>query len=204
MSSTVAAILLAAGKSRRMGSCKQLLPLGTSTVLGRCVDTLQSGGVNEIVVVVSDDGHDVAAAAKTYSAHVTVNQESDADMASSIRAGRESLRSGYSGIIIFLCDTPLVDPATIILLAESHTLYPDRIIVPCQQGKRGHPLLFPRTILDELRAGMTLRDLVRRHSTRDYEVAVDDPGIVIDMDTPEDYERVSNIAQVMLIQGKTE
>jgi len=58
----VSAILLAAGRSRRMGSCKQLLPLGDSTVIARCLDALVAGGAGEIVVVVSEDGHDVAEA----------------------------------------------------------------------------------------------------------------------------------------------
>jgi len=195
VNTTVAAILLAAGKSRRMGRCKQLLPLGTSTVMGRCIDTLQHGGITKIVVVVSDDGHVVSDAAHACSAQVAVNREPDGDMASSVRAGRDFLMSAFSGVIVALCDYPLVEPATIIALLQCHTLYPNRIIVPTQQGKRGHPLLFPRIILDELHAGMTLRDLMRRHSTHVSEIEVDDPGILIDMDVPEDYVRVCSLAR---------
>ena len=61
MNRDVSAILLAAGMSRRMGRCKQLLPLGETTVIGRCLDTLQRGGVSAIVVVVSAGGEEVAA-----------------------------------------------------------------------------------------------------------------------------------------------
>ena len=59
MTGSVTAILLAAGKSLRMGSCKQLLPLGESTVIGRCIGALVTGGAGEIVVVVSEEGNGV-------------------------------------------------------------------------------------------------------------------------------------------------
>jgi molybdenum cofactor cytidylyltransferase len=198
MNKTVAALLLAAGKSRRMGRCKQLLPLGNSTVIGRCIDTLQRGGIEKIVVVAAQDGHEVSAAAQAYPVRIVINREPDGDMASSVRAGRDFLTSGFSGILVALCDYPLVNPATIISIVESHSHYPDHIIVPRQQGRRGHPLLFPRVLLEELHTGMTLRDVVRRHSTRVHVVDVDDPGIVIDMDTPEDYERVCSLQSFMV------
>ena len=189
----VAAILLAAGKSSRMGSCKQLLPLGETTVISRCLDTLQRGGVSIIVVVVSEGGQEVAKAAENGSALVVVNRERDGDMASSVRTGRDALGAGFSGVIVALCDNPLVDPATIESLVRQHAMFPDCIIAPRHQEYRGHPLLFARKILDELEKGMTLRDLMRQDPARVQDAPVEDPGILIDMDTPEDYARICSM-----------
>ena len=193
MSRGVAAILLAAGMSRRMGRCKQLLPLGETTVIGRCLDTLQRGRVSTVVVVVSAGGEEVAGGAERYSARVVVNLNRAGDMASSIRSGRDALGPEYSGVMVALCDYPLVDPATVETLIRRHHDFPDRIITPVHQDRRGHPLLFPRSVLDELGEGMTLRDVVRLDPARVYDVPVDDPGILIDMDTPEDYTRICSM-----------
>ena len=194
MSDGVAAILLAAGRSRRMGSCKQLLPLGGSTVIARCLATLDKGGVAEIVVVVSEDGQEVAEAVRTYSCRTVVNQEPGGDMASSVRAGRDALTSEPSGVIS-LCDYPLVSAATITSLMVEHARSHDSIIIPCHLERRGHPLLFPRPVLEELSSDLILRDLVRRDPERIRCLDVDDPGVLIDMDTPEDYLHICGMQQ---------
>ena len=196
MSGTVAAILLAAGKSRRMGSCKQLLPLGASTVIARCLDALVSGGAAEIVVVVAEEGSDVTAAVRDYPVRIAVNQECEGDMASSVRAGRDALTTDASGVIVTLCDYPLVSAGTISSLVAEHGESADSIIIPCHQERRGHPLLFPRAVLDELAGDMILRDLVRREPDRICCLDVNDPGVLLDMDTPEDYRRILSMMQL--------
>ncbi|RNC67536.1 MAG: nucleotidyltransferase family protein [Desulfuromonadales bacterium] len=192
MKNHAAAILLAAGRSRRMGCCKQLLPLGQTTVIGRCLDTLVSGGINEIVVVVSEEGNEVARAAGRYPVRVVVNPQADGDMASSIRAGRDALTVETGGVIVALCDYPLVVATTVARLIRTHIASPGSIIIPCHDGRRGHPLLLPRPVLDELEGWLTLRDLVRLDPGRTRSLEVDDPGVLIDMDTPEDYRRICN------------
>ena len=91
MTGKAAAILLAAGKSRRMGSCKQLLPLGGSTVISHCLEALLSGGAADIVVVVAEEGNEVSEAVRDYPVRIVINTEHDGDMASSVRAGRDAL-----------------------------------------------------------------------------------------------------------------
>jgi molybdenum cofactor cytidylyltransferase len=190
---SVAAILLAAGKSRRMGSCKQLLPLGESTAITCCLTALVTGGAGEIAVVVSEEGNAVVEAVRDYPVRIVTNPECDGDMASSVRAGRDSLTAGASGVIISLCDYPLVSAATINRLIVEHGDSPGSIIIPCHQGRRGHPLLFPREILNELADGLILRDLVRRIPNRIRCLDVDDQGVLVDMDTPDDYHRVCSM-----------
>lgn len=195
MKTSVAAVLLAAGKSSRMGSCKPLLPLGDETVIERCLNTLHHGGVNEIVVVVSIHGEDVARAARDHAVQLAVNPDESGDMASSIRVGRDSTTQESSGIIVALCDYPLVLPGTLKILIDQHTEYPESIITPTCQGRRGHPLLLPRSILAELSEGKTLRDVLKKDATRIREVPLDDTGILIDMDTPDDYRTVCAMLQ---------
>lgn len=190
MKTTVAALLLAAGKSSRMGCCKPLLPLGDETVIERCLNTLHHGGVNEIIVVVSLHGEDVARAARDHSVQVVVNTDESGDMASSIRVGRDNTTSETSGVIVALCDYPLVLPSTVKTLIDEHAKHPECIITPTCQGRRGHPLLLPRFILKELTEGKTLRDVLKRDAARIREVPIVDTGILTDMDTPDDYRAV--------------
>jgi molybdenum cofactor cytidylyltransferase len=195
MNHNVAAILLAAGKSQRMGSCKQLLKLGDKIVISLCLETLLAGGVTDIVVVVSETGQSVAETVAGYPVKTVVNPAAHGDMASSIRVGRDSLVTDASGVIISLCDYPLVSSATIANLIRKHQSDPDKIIIPCHEGKRGHPLLFPRSNLDRLEPDMTLRDLVREQTQLIQNLETDDQGILIDMDTPEDYHRICTMIQ---------
>lgn len=190
MTGPVAAILLAAGRSRRMGCCKQLLPLGEGTVIGRCLETLIKGAFGEVVVVVPEERSAVAEAARAYPVRMVVNPEPDGDMASSVRCGRDALPAEFSGVIVSLCDYPLVSAATVARLIEEHVDSPGSIIIPCHGGRRGHPLLFPRATLNELTDGLILRDLVQLIPKRIRCLDVDDPGVLIDMDTPEDYQRI--------------
>ena len=195
MKTTVAALLLAAGKSSRMGSCKPLLPLGDETVIERCLNTLHQGGVNEIIVVVSLQGEDVARAARNHPVQIVVNPDETGDMASSIRVGRDTTTPETSGIIVALCDYPLVVPGTVQALIDQHAMHPECIITPTCQGRRGHPLLLPRSILEELTEGKTLRDVLKKDAARIHEVPLDDTGILIDMDTSDDYRAVCAMLQ---------
>lgn len=188
MSGSVAAIVAAAGMSRRMGSCKQLLDLGGKTVLARCLETLLAGGVRQIVVVVGPRGENVAAEAGRFPVQIVVNENIGGDMASSVRVGRQQLATHVSGAIVALCDYPLVTAPTIDYLASVHAVVPDAILIPRHGGQKGHPTLFPVELLDELAEGRTLRDVVRHHAERVRLLDIGDPGILQDMDTPEDYQ----------------
>jgi len=190
VSSSVAAIVTAAGLSRRMGSCKQLLELGGKTALARCLETLLAGGVREIVVVVGVNNEAVAAEAGRFPVKIVVNNDPHGDMASSVRAGRAVLPATASAVIVALSDYPLIQPVTVKRLRYAHAEEPDRIVIPCHNDQRGHPLLFPSRVLEELKGDLILRDLVRVDPTRLRCIMVDDPGILADMDTPADYRRL--------------
>ncbi len=186
----VSAILLAAGSSRRMGRTKQLLLLGDKPVISHCVDALMEAGISEITVVVNACGNGLADHLRGLSVAVAVNDNADSDMAKSVRTGIKRLRNSSSAVLICLSDHPLVAPETIKMIVYEHQTSPDAIIIPEHHGRRGHPSLFPRRILDEIFSGVTLRDIVRKDPARVRLVPVQDEGVVLDMDTPEDYAAI--------------
>jgi len=190
----VAALVLAAGQSRRMGSCKQLLPLEGKTVLARSLETLLAGGIGEVIVVAGPAGDAVAHAAKEYPARVVHTSDPDGDMANSIRTGRDALSARADGVVIALCDYPLVTQKTIAELIAAHGREREKIWIPLHNGRKGHPLLLPRPLLDELNVLPTLRDLVRSDPARVRLLEVADPGVLLDMDTPEDYRQIVELS----------
>jgi molybdenum cofactor cytidylyltransferase len=193
MTQQVAAILLAAGLSRRMGTCKQLLQLEGRPVIARCLESLLHGGTSDLVVVVSTAGDEVARVAGRYPVLVVQNTDPEGDMASSVRAGRDLLMPGVTGVLVALCDYPLVTAETVSCLIVEHHRTPREIIIPCHDGRRGHPSLFPRRLLDDLEKPLTLRDLMSEKAQLIRHLEVPDPGVLVDMDTPEDYRRISGM-----------
>jgi molybdenum cofactor cytidylyltransferase len=189
----VGAILLAAGLSQRMGACKQLLPLGGKTVIARCLEGLLAGGAEEVIVVVGPQGDAVAEEARRHPVRIVRTTDPHGDMACSVRTGRAALSPTVSGVLIAPCDHPLVTSGTVAGLIEAHRRDPAAIIIPSHAGRRGHPTCFPRSILDELDDTGTLRDLVRRDHSRLRHLETTDQGVVLDMDTPEDYQRIVRI-----------
>lgn len=174
-----------------MGSCKQLLPLAGKTVIAHCLETLLAGGSEEVIVVVGPKGDEVAQAARDYPVQVVINADPESDMAASVRTGRDALSPSVMAVVVALCDYPLVTAATIQCLIAAHRGNPEGIIIPCYRGRRGHPPLFPWQLLAELAAPLTLRDVLRANPERIEHLDVDDGGVLIDMDTPEDYRRVT-------------
>lgn len=178
-----------------MGMCKQLLPLEGKPVIRHCLDSLLEGGISDIFVVIGTQGYLIAEAIRDYPVTVVRTSDPDGDMAASVRTGRAALPSTASGVMITLADHPLISPRTVELLAATHHTERDRIIIPVHDGKKGHPTLFPRHILDELTETGILRDLVTRNPDRLRLVAVPDQGVRLDMDTPEDYQMIAGLCR---------
>ncbi len=173
-----------------MGRTKQLLPLGDKPVIRHCVDALLAAGVPDIVVVTGGETDAIADALHGLPVTLAVNGVQESDMAESARVGLKSCDPHSSGVLICLSDHPLVAPSTLSALVRAHERSPDRIIVPCSGGHRGHPSLFPLSVARELFLGGTLRDIVRKDGQRVMLMNTDDEGVLLDLDTPEDYEHL--------------
>jgi molybdenum cofactor cytidylyltransferase len=173
-----------------MGQPKQLLPLGNKTVIRHCVDNIISALVRRIVVVVRPDAEGTAESLSGLPVSIVVNDDRGSDMAGSVRIGLAALDQPCTAVLVCLADHPLASAETIMSLMRAHRESPDKIIIPSYNGKRGHPSLFPSTILQEIFTGNTLRDIVRQDEKRVRVIDVPDEGVILDMDTPEDYQRV--------------
>ncbi|HKG48563.1 MAG TPA: nucleotidyltransferase family protein [Pyrinomonadaceae bacterium] len=187
MKSATAAILLAAGRSRRMGVFKPLLPFGNKTVIECCVDYLRDGGVGEIVVVLGHRAEDIR---RTLSGVTfAVNPDPNSEMGASIAAGVRELPQTAEATLVALADYPGVPPTVVSTLLDCWKTGA-RLVIPTWQGRGGHPVLVDlsfKTDLSNLPASGGLRALFEAHPHEVKRVPVDSPFIARDMDTWDDY-----------------
>lgn len=170
-----------------MGRTKQLLPLSGRPLIVHCLDTVRSAGIKDIVVVLGSHGDEIAGVLRGMPVRIILNSLLKSEMADSARKGLSAADPSSTGIIIYPSDCPLVKPETISTIADEHDRFPECIIIPVHNEKRGHPTLFPREALNELFGGITLRDIINSNTDRTRFVSVPDKGVLVDVDTEEDY-----------------
>jgi len=191
-------IVLAAGRSSRMGKPKALLPAGTEgqLFLGRIVASLRSGGVSEIAVVTGADADAIRAhvAEQRLPVRLVHNAEHDMGQLSSLKAGLSAIAGpDVSAAMVTLVDIPFFDQNTVRLLIEAHRAHHPLIVRPVNDGRHGHPVLFNRRLFDELLGADPAegaKPVVHAHLDEIVEVPVNDEGAFLDVDTMDDYERI--------------
>lgn len=192
MKSTIWAIVLAAGESRRMGAPKLLLPFSGKTVIEAVLDTVKASPAEGIVVVAGAGAEAIAEKAKAYGALVALNPDYRSGMLSSVQCGFRQLPPEAEAALIFLADQPALKPYVADILVKAFRRSGGHIAVPVFDRRRGHPVLISalyRTEIQSLDPEVGLRQLLDRHAGDILEVPVDDPAILRDLDTPEDYHR---------------
>jgi molybdenum cofactor cytidylyltransferase len=186
-------IVLAAGRSRRMGTQKLLLDLGGRPVIVRIVDEVLRAPVDRVFVVVGRDGQGIADALVGRAVELVINPNPEAEMLSSIRCGLRALPADCTKVLAVLGDQPGITAEVIAALVESCKTSGRGIAVPTHKGKRGHPLLFDIRYRDEILNhfdDLGLRGLLAAHPGDICEVDFAAPSVIHDMDVPEDYQRV--------------
>jgi len=173
-----------------MGQPKPLLPLGNRTVIRYCLDTIIAAGLRDVIVVVGPESDEIAAPLSGLPVVIVKNESSESEMIASVRIGLRALEGHASGVLICLTDHPLISADTLAALVRGHQVTPDKIIIPAYRGKRGHPTLFPGSVIEEVFSGGNLRDVIRKDPARVRIIDVGDEGVVLDMDTREDYEKI--------------
>ncbi len=173
-----------------MGTSKQLLLLGNKAVLRHCVDTIASAGIHELVVVTGTEHGACVEALHGTGVRIARNDALAGQMADSVRTGLRAVDETCSGVLVCLSDHPLVNADTYRVLLEAHRREPAKIIIPAFEGRRGHPSLFPYSIISDIFFGSTLRDLVHEDDGRVSVIDVPDEGVVLDMDTGDDYRNI--------------
>jgi molybdenum cofactor cytidylyltransferase len=188
----IAAIILAAGRSRRMGAFKPLLPFGDRTVIESCINNLRAADVDEIVVVVGHRAEEVRQQLKGFDLSFAVNPDPASEMSASIALGVEQVPSNAKALLLALVDHPAVPPEVIRVLIDEWKRGA-ALVQPEHAGRGGHPVLIDMAYRDELLAldpAQGLRALFAAHREQVRRVPVESPYVARDMDTWEDYRRL--------------
>ncbi len=184
----LAAVILAAGRSSRLGEFKPLLPLAGRTLLARAVELCREGGAEEALVVTGHRGEEVAAAARELGARPAANPRPGEGMFSSVRTGLQALSPDRAAVFVLPVDLALVRPFTLRRLAEVQEAGGAAVVHPTFRGERGHPPLLSRRVLPRVLAHGGeggLRGALAALEPEAEEVATFDRNILLDLDTPE-------------------
>jgi len=187
----IAAIVLAAGLSRRMGVPKMVLPWKNTTVIGQVVDVLAQAGINEMVVVTGGAHEQVEAALEGLPVKLVFNPRYPEDeMAYSLQAGLLALSEEVEATLVALGDQPQIECTVVQAIMAAYQQSKAALIVPSYKMRRGHPWLIVRSLWPEVQilpSGRTLRDVLNAQAEQINYLQVDTPSILQDLDTPEDY-----------------
>jgi CTP:molybdopterin cytidylyltransferase MocA len=188
-----AAIVLAAGMSRRMGRHKPLLPIGDRAMIAHVVDRFPLAGVDSVYVVTGFESANVMAALGSRDVVEVHNaNHRDGGMLSSVQCAVRAARD-CEAFFLSLGDQPFISPDTLREMMSAFASPEASIVLPSYRGKHGHPILIDSAFADEilsLEPDQTLNDFIKRHTDGTREIDVDDPAVVEDIDTPDDYARV--------------
>ncbi|HWB55062.1 MAG TPA: nucleotidyltransferase family protein [Tepidisphaeraceae bacterium] len=191
---SIAAVVLAAGRSARMGRCKALLNIGGKPMIRHILDSLAQADIDQRMVITGHDADLVRSAIGD--AKVAHNPGYANGMISSVKVGVAAMRDNCDAMFIVLGDHPLIQVDTFRQLIERWTAHSDEIIQPRYDGKPGHPVIIPVAYADSILAlppNATLKTWIQTKADRIQFVDVDDPGIRMDVDTAEDYQRAVDL-----------
>jgi molybdenum cofactor cytidylyltransferase len=186
----VAAVILAAGGATRFGAPKQLLPWQGGTLLSQVADVTLASGAAPVVVVLGHQADACRAALGDRPVKLVVNPDWDQGQSTSVRAGLGALSDNISGAMFPLADQPGISPTTIDALIARHRATLAPVVWPEYDGQRGNPVLFDRAVfpqLSRLTGDTGGRAVLQAYAAQAERVPVSDPGILFDIDTPDDY-----------------
>ncbi len=191
----IAAIILAAGKSERMGRPKALLPFGTSTFLQHLYDILKSSSAGEVRVVLGSQAEEIKAGSNIPETDIVINPDYEKGMLSSFRAGLLALqKTAPEAVILCPVDHPNISVSLIELIIGNFRSSKAEIIIPTRGGRRGHPVLFAGSLFGEFLSApldVGARYVVHKFPEKVLEVETDEPGVIQDIDAPEDYQELT-------------
>lgn len=197
MKDRIAGLILAAGYSSRMGTLKPLLRFGVLTALEQAVDRLQRGGITDIRVVVGHAAAQIQSALPNLPVRWIRNAHYERGMLSSALAGVTTLRNEAEAFLLLPVDMPLVSPETIAALRTAWHRQAAPVIYPVFQQRRGHPPLIALSCIAADTPWDTpggLRALLQTGHEQALELPVNDPAILLDCDTPADYQHLVQYA----------
>jgi molybdenum cofactor cytidylyltransferase len=188
-----AVIVLAAGDSTRMGEPKALLDWHGRPLIEHVLETARAGGCTKLFAILGKDADKIRKGAKLDGVTVLVNKQPEQGQVSSTRLGMENLDFSTDCCVVWPVDCPLVKAADVRALIDTYAKTRAnlmRILMPVHKNQRGHPMLVDigfRQPFMELKEGETARKVIDDNHTQVREVPTDNPGVLVDIDTPEEY-----------------
>ena len=188
----IAAVVLAAGLSRRMGQAKLLMPVAGRAIVRHAVEGVLAGGVDSVWVVTGPDGGPIEAALAGLDVQIVVNPAPEEGQAGSVRAGIAALPAPVDTALIALGDQPALEPSIIPALLAARRTSTRPIVAPRYRDGQGNPVVFKREIFPELlrlTGDQGARPVIQKEPARVEWVELDLP-MPPDVDTPADYEKI--------------
>ncbi len=183
----ISGLILAAGLSRRMGQPKQDIKLLGKPLLDYSVTAFNSSAVDEVIVVVNQKR-----TSDSPKVRFILNADPSLGISSSLRVGLGAIGGGSEAAVIGLGDKPLLLPRTIDAMVDTYRRTGSRIVIPVHRGIRGNPILFHRSIFPailSLSGDVGAKQVIIRNEEMVFELEVDDDGVLLDVDTPSDFEK---------------
>jgi molybdenum cofactor cytidylyltransferase len=189
----IVSIVLAAGSSDRMGSPKALLKIGEKTFVQHIVDILSRHNIARIHVVLGAQAEEIKPTLSGMPVTVVTNAQWQNGQLSSLIKGLEKIKEQETdGLLVWPVDHPLVPGVVIDELIKVFENNPGRIVIPKFERRRGHPVIFPKTLFNDLRSAPTdegARAVIHRNEELVYEIETNEKEVLVNIDTPEDYHR---------------
>ncbi|HKY08814.1 MAG TPA: nucleotidyltransferase family protein [Candidatus Binatia bacterium] len=190
----IAAVILSAGESSRMGRPKALLPINGETFIERIVAALKQTSVGNVLVVLGHKVEEMKRQIAHLPVEILVNPDYKLGQLSSLQVAIRHLEKidVCDAMLVHLVDHPYIDPALVATMTERFYQTGKLIIVPRYGSKRGHPVIFSRKLFGELLSApmdQGAKAVVNAHRDDTLEIDTTDEGITLDIDTPELYKR---------------
>ena len=196
MHTDVVAIILAAGKSARFGTPKQLAKLGRKTLLEKTLSTVERSNVDRVILVLGHQARSIIARINTGRAKVVINKQYDSGLSSSLRAGLRAATPDTGAVLLVLADQPFLSASTINHIIDAYKRTRRPIVAPIFNNVQGNPVLFDRSLFAELRhvsGDLGAKPVIAKHGDAMLGLELTDPKHFIDVDTREDLERVRSL-----------
>ena len=193
MTKKIAGLILAAGKSVRMGRSKALLPFQGSCFLTHVLTEALCSNLNDVKVVLGHQAETILQTLPEIKPKALVNPDYEHGQLSSLQCGLKHLSSaGLDGVMVFLIDHPMIHRDLVNQLIKAFRRNDAKIVIPSFEHRRGHPMIFGAELFSELLAApfdQGAVSVVRKHQHEILHLEVDEPGVLVDIDTPEAYEK---------------
>lgn len=188
-------LVLAAGLSSRMGTNKMLIKVNGSAIIEKTIVTLMGSPLSNITIILGNDSNEVKKVLEHYPVSFIYNPDYRQGMSTSIICGIKwaAEQSDIDAVLVILGDMPFVKTDTIGFLIDEYKKKSSAIIVPCYKGRNGHPVLFSREMFRyilAIKGDNGAREVINTFKNQVLFIDVDDPGIIIDLDTKQDIVNV--------------